>query len=68
MSTHCNTFRQGTKLSQNGSIKVHLSELLKESGLRKNKFCQKAEIQHSQLNEYINNTITRLDTEYIMSF
>ena len=67
VSTHYNTFRQGgTKLSQNGSIKIHLSELLKESGLSKNKFCQKAEIQRSQLNGHINNTITRLDTEVLV--
>lgn len=38
----------------------------KESGLSKNKFCQKAEIQRSQLNGYINNTITRLDTEVLV--
>lgn len=53
-------------MSQNGSIKIHLGELLKESGLSKNKFCQKAEIQRSQLNGYINNTITRLDTEVLV--
>lgn len=47
-------------MSQNGSIKIHLGQLLKESGLSKNKFCQKAEIQRSQLNGYINNTITCL--------
>ena len=53
-------------MSQNGSIKIHLGELLKESGLSKNKFCQKAEIQRSQLNGYVNNTITRLDTEVLV--
>ena len=56
----------GTKLSQNESIKIHLEHLLKKSGLSKNKFCQKAEIQRSQLNGYINNTITRLDTEVLV--
>lgn len=53
-------------MSQNGSIKIHLGQLLKESSLSKNKFCQKAEIQRSQLNGYINNTITRLDTEVLV--
>ncbi|MDE5825412.1 MAG: helix-turn-helix transcriptional regulator [Lachnospiraceae bacterium] len=53
-------------MSQNGSIKIHLEQLLKESGLSKNKFCQKAEIQRSQLKGYINNTITRLDTEVLV--
>lgn len=53
-------------MNQNGSIKIHLGQLLKASGLSKNKFCQKAEIQRSQLNGYINNTITRLDTEVLV--
>lgn len=53
-------------MNQNGSIKIHLGQLLKESGLSKNKFCQKAEIQRSQLNGYINNSITRLDTEVLV--
>ncbi|MDD6915655.1 MAG: helix-turn-helix transcriptional regulator [Eubacteriales bacterium] len=45
---------------------MHLCKLLKESGLSKDIFCQKAEIQRSQLNGYINNTITRLDTEVLV--
>ncbi len=53
-------------MNPNGSIKIHLDELLKASGLSKNKFCQKAEIQRSQLNGYMNNTITRLDTEVLV--
>lgn len=43
---------RGTKLSQNANIKIYLGELLKESGLSKNKFCQTAEIQRSQLKGY----------------
>lgn len=67
MSTYYDITRQGgTKLNQNGRIKIHLGQLLKESGLSKNKFCQKAEIQRSQLNGYMNNTITRLDTEVLV--
>jgi len=67
VSTHCDTIRQGgANLDQNGRIKIHLGQLLKKSGLSKNKFCQKAEIQRSQLNGYINNTITRLDTEVLV--
>ena len=53
-------------MSLNGSIKIYLGQLLKESGLSKNKFYQKAEIQRSQLNGYINNTITRLDTKVLV--
>ena len=67
MSTYYDITRQGgNKLNQNGSIKIHLDQLLKESGLSKNKFWQKAEIQRSQLNGYTNNTITRLDTDVLV--
>jgi putative transcriptional regulator len=53
-------------LNQNGSIKIHLRQLLKESGFCKNKFYQKAESQRSQLIGYINKAITRLDTEVLV--
>ena len=53
-------------MNQNGRIQINLGQLLNESGLSRNKFCQKAEIQRSQLNGYINNTITRLDTEVLV--
>jgi len=53
-------------LNERGSIEIHLGELLKEAGLSKTKFCQRAEIQHAQLNGYINNTITRLDVDVLV--
>lgn len=53
-------------MNENGRIEIHLDYLLKNSGLSKNKFCQRAEIQRSQLNGYINNTITRLDTDVLV--
>jgi len=53
-------------LENRGSIEIHLKELLDEAGLSKNKFCQKAELQRSQLNGYINNTITRLDIDVLI--
>ena len=49
-----------------GILKIHLSSLLQTSGMSKNKFCQRAEIQHSQLKGYMNNTITRLDTDVLI--
>lgn len=52
-------------MNDQGSIKIHLNYLLEKSELSKNKFCQKAEMQRSQLNGYINNTITRLDTDVL---
>lgn len=53
-------------MNERGSIEFHLKELLENSGMSKNKFCQRAEIQHSQLNGYMNNTITRLDTDVLI--
>jgi len=44
----------------------YLDYLLKNSGLSKNKFCQRAEIQRSQLKGYINNSITHLDTDVLV--
>lgn len=37
-------------MSDRGTIVIHLDELLKKTGLSKNKFCQRAELQRSQLN------------------
>ncbi len=53
-------------MSTNGTIIIHLQELLDNSGLSKNKFCQRAELQRSQLNGYLNNTITRLDVDVLI--
>ncbi len=53
-------------MNDRGSIEIHLDKLLKGAGLSKNKFCQRAELQRSQLNGYINNTITRLDVDVLV--
>lgn len=53
-------------MENRGSLEIHLGELLKEAGLSRNKFCQRAELQRSQLNGYINNTITRLDVDVLI--
>lgn len=60
------TNKGGTILGEKGSICIHLSELMVNSGLSKNKLCQRAELQRSQLNGYLNNTITRLDTDVLV--
>jgi Predicted transcriptional regulator len=52
-------------MSDRGTIEIHLDKLLDETGLSKNKFCQRAELQRSQLNGYLTNTITRLDTDVL---
>ena len=46
-----------------GTIRIKLDELLKESGLSKNKLSHRAEMQRTQTNNYCKNEITRLDTD-----
>ena len=53
-------------MENKGFIEIHLQELLQNTGMSKNKFCQRAELQRSQLNGYINNTITRLDMDVLV--
>lgn len=53
-------------MEDKGYIEIHLQELLNQAGMSKNKFCQRAELQRSQLNGYLNNTITRLDTDVLV--
>lgn len=53
-------------MEKRGSLEIHLGELLKKAGMSKNKFCQRAELQRSQLNGYMNNTITRLDVDVLI--
>lgn len=53
-------------MENKGILKIHLSNLLRASGMSKNKFCQRAEIQRSQLKGYMDNTITRLDTDVLV--
>ncbi len=44
-----------------GKIQIKLDEQIRKSGLSKNKFSQKAEMQRTQLNRYINNEVSLLD-------
>ncbi|MBR2472919.1 MAG: helix-turn-helix transcriptional regulator [Clostridia bacterium] len=52
-------------MSDHGKIQIKLEKLISESDLSKNKVCQRAEMQMTQLNKYYNNTITRLDTDVL---
>ncbi len=45
-----------------GYIKIKLGELIEEKGISKNKLAHKGEMQRTQLNQYCNNLVTRLDT------
>lgn len=48
-----------------GTIRINLDRLLQASGLSKNKFSQRAEMQRTQLNNYCKNEVTRLDIDVL---
>lgn len=48
-----------------GAVKIHLAELLEKSGMSKNKFCNLAQMQRSQVKNYCNNTVSRVDLELV---
>lgn len=52
-------------MNEYGKIKIKLEDLLKKSGMSKNKLSHKAEMQRTQINNYCKNKITRLDTDVL---
>lgn len=48
-----------------GTIKIKLNELIKREGISKNKLSHRAEMQRSQINNYCNNNISRLDIDVL---
>lgn len=48
-----------------GTIKIKLDELIAKEGISKNKLSHKAEMQRSQINNYCNNNISRLDIDVL---
>ena len=52
-------------MNEYGSIKIKLDELIKKSGMSKNKLSHRAEMQRTQINNYCKNKITRLDTDVL---
>ena len=46
-----------------GTIRIKLDELIEEKGISKNKLSHRAEMQRTQINNYCNNKITRLDID-----
>ena len=48
-----------------GTIRINLDRLIEQSGLSKNKLSQRAEMQRTQLNNYCNNRIARLDIDVL---
>lgn len=48
-----------------GTIRINLDQLIKQTGISKNKLSHRAEMQRTQINNYCNNTITRLDIDVL---
>lgn len=48
-----------------GSVRIELNALIQKSGISKNKLCQRAEMQRTHLNNYCNNSISRLDIDVL---
>ena len=44
-----------------GNVKITINELLQEKGISKNKLMNRAEMQRTQLNNYCNQKVQRLD-------
>ncbi|NCB93709.1 MAG: XRE family transcriptional regulator [Clostridia bacterium] len=52
-------------MEEYGTIKIHLAELIEQAGISKNKLSHRAEMQRSQINNYCNNKISRLDIDVL---
>ncbi len=52
-------------MNEYGKIIIKLDSLIEKSKMSKNKLCQRAEMQRTQLNNFCNNKITRLDTDVL---
>lgn len=52
-------------MEEYGTIRIKLDELIAKAGISKNKLSHKAEMQRTQINNYCNNQITRLDIDVL---
>ena len=52
-------------MGEYGTIRIKLDELIQKSGISKNKLSHKAEMQRTQINNYCNNEISRLDIDVL---
>ena len=52
-------------MEEYGTIRIKLGELIAQAGISKNKLSHKAEMQRTQINNYCNNQITRLDIDVL---
>lgn len=48
-----------------GTIHIKLAQLIDARGISKNKLSHRAEMQRTQINNYCNNKITRLDIDVL---
>lgn len=48
-----------------GKIKINITDLIEKKGISKNKLCQRAELQATQLNRYCNNNVALLDIDVL---
>ena len=48
-----------------GKIHIKLAQIIEARNISKNKFSQRAEMQRTQVNQYCNNKITRLDIDVL---
>lgn len=51
-----------------GVVKIRVKELLETTGMSKNALCYRAQVQHTQLNRFCRNEVTRLDTDVLARF
>ena len=51
-----------------GTVRINLAQIIEEKGISKNKLSQRAEMQRTQLNNYCNNRISRLDIDVLARF
>lgn len=48
-----------------GTVRINVAKIIEEKGISKNKLSQRAEMQRTQLNNYCNNKISRLDIDVL---
>ena len=53
------------EMNEYGKIVIKLDELIKKSGISKNKLSHRAEMQRTQINNFCKNQITRLDVDVL---
>lgn len=52
-------------MSEFGTIRIRLDELIEKSGMSKSKLGHRAEMQRTQINNYCKNKVTRLDVDVL---